>query len=182
MNCNCCGRPIDGQMCDYCGFINTNTSFLDLESAQNELNNREKYGDKEVNDYRKQLLSRMSNLNVIAKAFKYDSNKEEFVQYDSSNLFDETKTGIHYFERIVWSKDWIANTSALDLVGKKQTIPFSYTISGKTHNEAFSIVSESAEGVECHLGLMIDNELNLNLFLGNENNIIAKDRVEIEWL
>lgn len=182
MKCNCCGRKIDGQMCDYCGFINTNTSFLDFESAAHELKSREKHGNKDVDEHRKMLLSKIHNLNVAAKAYKYDSVKEEFVQCDTTNLFDDSKTGIHYYGKIVWSTEWIANPSALDLVGKKQTIPFSYTISDKSYNGTFSIVSESAEGVECHLGLMIDDELSLNLFLGNEDTIIAKDKVDIEWL
>lgn len=182
MKCNCCGRKIDGQMCDYCGFINTNTAFLDFESAANELNSRGKQGNKDVDEHRKTLLSKIRHLNVTANAYKYDSDKEEFVQSDSLNLFDDNKTGIHYFGKTVWSKEWIANPSALDLVGKKQTIPFSYTFSGITHNGEFVIESKDAEGVECHLGLMIDDNLNLNLFLGNHNEILAQDVVELELI
>ena len=177
MKCACCHNEFDefktNHKCDYCGFLNMDS--LIHEQSTNLSNYR-------ATEYRENILYCFYDLSITASSYRFNTDKESFDQEKNVELFDKKKTGSYYFGKIVWSEDWIANPSALDFVGKKQTIPFSYTFSGITHNGEFVIESKDAEGVECHLGLMIDDNLNLNLFLGNENTILAKDKVNIEWL
>ena len=176
--CACCKQPIREQKCTYCGFITP-----DIQSAPELANESNAFIDEQANDHRIDFLKNIRGVSIRASVFQFDSNQGSFgLQDDPKELFPANLTGQNLYGKTVWSDEWIANPKSLDLIGKKQTIPFSYEIGGETIEDAFTITPEDTEGIVCKLGLMMDDELHLNLFLGDEDNIRGQSRVKIKWL
>lgn len=192
--CSCCGTDLKetSRVCEYCGFFHL--AYIGDDKKKTE-------GAKEsiVKEHRDKLLSSIKHITIDGTEYQWDSNSEKFDEKGNIVLFDTNVDGTAYYSdidasiidlfeknksensKIVWSEPWIVNPKATGMVGKEITIPFSYTVNGETINSVFHITPEDTEGVVCHLGLLIDKGLRLNLFLGNDKEVRGHDRVDIEW-
>ena len=173
--CSCCGNEITGESCDYCGMIVPSTTFMRGEPENNPL--LKTYAEK----YRNSRLESLRNFSVTADVFRIDKEKGR-IPDSGINLFENTGDGRSFRNNIVWSEEWIANPDALGITGVPARVSVSYELNGVRKESVFTLTCRSAEGVECHLGLMIDDSMQLNLLLGSEEKILAHDRVKLEWI
>lgn len=127
------------------------------------------------------ILSYFKAFSIQSDVFSIGSSSQNRTK-ETKELFDISKNGLYYYNDIVWSEDWIANPYSLGLDGKTQIIPFSYTMNGNKINGEFRIVPKDTKGTICHLGVMIDDALNINLYIGNDEHIKGRGKCKIKGL
>lgn len=175
MNCYVCKREFDefqtNYECPNCGFTN-----FDLFEDELDVNDK-----KLIDNYRTSILQGFTSISIQADSFRLNSNRNGFDRLKPEEMFEKSLTGMELYKKTVWSKLWIANPKSLDIVGKEQTVPFSYKVNGQERPGEFKITPGDTEGVVCSLGMSIDENLRLHLYLGNEKVEKGHAEVDIKW-
>ena len=158
--CKCCGNPLNGQLCSYCGFIEQ--TYSDIESSLENDVERQITAYKNTAEYREMLLAHISAFSVKAQKFKWNEKKNTFGTLDSIELFDQHLTGKDYYCRFTVSDTEVHQIG----IGEKQSIAVDYKFSGTPKSATVELVPVQTDK-PWQFGLQINKKLQLLVALGD---------------
>ncbi len=168
--CKCCGHNNEGQLCEYCGFIEP--SFSDIASSESNTLDLLIAEHKKSKEYRETVLSHTS-ISIMANRYQWNPTTNQYEQKGSIELYDPKPDGTTCFAQTVYSKEWIAHFEG------KAEVKVHYSFGNQSKDTSAKLNLSPQEGI-WYLGLHINESLQLEIWLrvkSVDGNQIVQDKL-----
>lgn len=162
--CICCKNPIEGQKCEFCGFMNI--AALD-NNAIAKLNEKAEV-------HRKSLLEKINNIQVASYSYKVSVGKPVL---EGTNYIVIAESGSDCYDQIVWSNEKFAPNPSR----KKGTrsLKVQYSVDGKKKDISVNIPLENFDNM-WSLGVIINQDFTIQFYLGGSDNYTQSANYQLE--
>ncbi len=163
--CACCGNPLEGQKCGYCGFLNI-ASFDEAAERENA---------KDATNYRENLIRQISDISILGYQYgwKEEKNKFDLLKTTKMKLAD----GMQCYGDTYWSDQDFGQTISDDI--KERELEFEYTFNGEKKTLKCNITPVKCDDF-WHIGLKITDQLKLIVYLGREDKYAESKPMDLE--
>lgn len=157
--CDCCGRTLKGNTCEYCG--HTNVFALDAET---ELRMKER-----ANQYRKDMVRQITDISI--EAYRYLGS--ELQGRKKINIADGEKC----FKTVNWAGVKFAQNT--DMTEPERDLTIMYNVNGQKKKLSATIeLIETSDFWE--IGVELTECLSLVVYLGTRDNYTISEPYELE--
>lgn len=159
--CICCGTPLEGQVCKYCGYMNVIA--LDEDAEMEKV--------KKARGYRSRLIAKLSDFSIVSYQYGWKEEESKFGLLGTKMI--RLADGKDCFREIFWtSPEFGQNPNSANIA---RSVELSYKFNGKMKKAKCDI-----NPVQCdsywHIGLEITSKLRLIVYLGGKEKS-AKSRL-----
>lgn len=161
--CQCCGAQMNGSKCGYCGFV----EIIDMDGSGTELVRSLAAA------HRKKLAAALTDLSVVSYRYAWNEAKSclEMDRKEELKIAD----GADCCPNVKWSSRDFGQLPA----GEEITLDISYRFKGVKKQRSCTIPT-----VRCSdfwkIGMVIDRNLKLKIFLGTEKKYSESAALELE--
>ena len=156
--CRVCEMKLNHKycVCTYCGYDNHPILTLDAE---------------DFDGYREAILKDLTDFRITTYEYKYDSDKSEF-EAPKKTSYSIAKTGTDCYGRLIWTQgdNWVAHPQEDNVKGE---IEITYKYKNQPKKFITPIKLKALEGV-WYVGLIIEDNLHLSVFIGEEGRIAGE--------
>ena len=162
--CLCCRKPLTRQTCDYCGFVDVEVLSEDAET----------FLAQEIREYAESLASDITEISVNSAVYEW---KEETSRLEMTSRKIETKIadGAECFA----VRKWGGQDYGQQLSGKRIKLELSYRYMGKKKQLTCTVPTARCDDF-WRVGVKIDNQLQLKVYLGSEKKYTESEALDLE--
>lgn len=163
--CQCCGAELTGSRCGYCGFV----EIIDMDGTGSEVVRSM------AAVHKKNLAAAITDISIVSYSYRWNDAKSrlELDKKEELKLAD----GADCYPGLLWSTQDFGQMAA----GKDLSLDLSYRVRGAEKHLSCTIPT-----VQCDdfwkLGLLIDQNLKLQLLLGTEKKHAQTEPMPLELL
>lgn len=161
--CQCCGAEITGSRCDYCGF----REIIDMDESGTELLHAL------VSSHKKRLIDGITDISVVTYLYEWDAKKTALEKKNKEVL--KLADGTDCYRNIYWAKQDFGQMVSV----KKIELELSYRFNGNEKQLTVSLPSVTCDDF-WKLGLVIDEALKLQVFLGTKKNHVKSELLALD--
>ena len=161
--CQCCGAQMNTTRCDYCGFV----EIIDMDGSGTELVNSM------AASHKQNIVAAITELSVVSYSYRWNEAKSrlEMDKKEEIKLAD----GVECYPGLKWTSQNFGQMSA----GQEITLELTYKFKGRKKKLSCTIPTVQCEDF-WKLGMVIDQNLKLKLFLGTEKTQTQSAALELE--
>ena len=164
MKCACCGKLLEGQFCEYCGFMNIVA--LDKKAEEENII--------EAKAHRKERIEQITDISIVGYQYgwKEDERKYDLLRTTRIKLAD----GKQCDDTLFWNSQDFGQSAGES--PKERTIELAYKFNGNEKKLKCAVTP-----VKCndfwHIGLRITEQLKLIVCLGREDNYAESKPIDL---
>ncbi len=161
--CQCCGRPIRGSRCGYCGFV----EIIDMDGSGAELvrNMAEKH--------RKNIIAALTDLSIISYTYQWNAERSRLEMHSQEEL--SLAAGADCYPHTKWTGQAFAQMPATQDI----TLELSYKYKNNKKRITCTIPTVRCDDF-WKIGFAIDRSLKLTVLLGTQKNHTQSAPMDLE--
>lgn len=161
--CQCCGAELTGSRCAYCGFV----EIIDMDGTGNEV------VQNMAAVHKKNLVAAITDISIVSYSYKWNEAKSrlELDKKETLKLAD----GNDCYPGMLWTAQSFGQLAA----GKDLTLDISYRFRGVQKQVSCTVPTVQSDDF-WQVGLLIDQNLKLKVFLGTKKKNAEAEPVALE--